>query len=166
MTKPDFFLTISKTKQKITGLSIANDNGDVSQRTDTKPVKKRFTIKNDTGAVLSVTKSRSYRKAIKTNVSPITISKANLQLNDIECGNKKSAAENNDLLHQVIVNVDLIILAPKVLLDYLRPMISNPIPSQSHPHIAVKTTSPINLINLPMTTNNYKRLTMTTNDYQ
>ena len=54
------------------------------------------------------------------------------------------------------------LLAPKVLLDYLRPMISNPIPSQSHPHIAVKTTSPINLINLPMTTNNYKRLTMTT----
>ena len=108
MTKPDFFLTISKTKQKITGLSIANDNGDVSQRTDIKPVKKRFTIKNDTGAVLSVTKSRSYRKAIKTNVSPITISKANLQLNDIECGNKKSAAENNDLLHQVLVSVDLV----------------------------------------------------------
>ena len=115
--------------------------------------------------MLSVIKEH-IRKAVKTNVSPITTSKANLQLNDIECGNKKSAAENNDLLHQVIVNVDLIILAPKVLLDYLRPMISNPIPSQSHPHIAVKTTSPINLINLPMTTNNYKRLTMTTNDYQ
>ena len=108
MTKPDFFLTISKTKQKITGLSIANDNGDVSQGTDIKPVKKRFTIKNDTGAVLSVTKNRSYRKAIKTNVSPITTSKANLQLNDIECGNKKSAAENNDLLHQVLVSVDLV----------------------------------------------------------
>ena len=108
MSKPDFFLTISKAKQKLTGLSIANDNGDVSQRTDIKPVKKRFTIKNDTGAVLSVTKSRSYRKAIKTNVSPIAISKANLQLNDIECGNKKSAAENNDLLHQVLVSVDLV----------------------------------------------------------
>ena len=108
MSNQDFFLTISKAKQKLTGLSIANDNGDVSQRTDIKPVKKRFTIKNDTGAVLSVTKNRSYRKAIKTNVSPITISKANLQLNDIECGNKKSAAENNDLLHQVLVSVDLV----------------------------------------------------------
>ena len=104
MSNQDFFLTISKAKQKLTGLSIANDNGDVSQRTDTKPVK----IKNDTGAVLSVTKSRSYRKAIKTNVSPIAISKANLQLNDIECGNKKSAAENNDLLHQVLVSLDLV----------------------------------------------------------
>ena len=108
MSNQDFFLTISKAKQKLTGLSIANDNGDVSQGTDTKPVKKRFTIKNDTGAVLSVTKNRSYRKAIKTNVSPIAISKANLQLNDIECGNKKSAAENNDLLHQVLVSVDLV----------------------------------------------------------
>ena len=39
MSKPDFFLTISKAKQKLTGLSIANDNGDVSQGTDTKPVK-------------------------------------------------------------------------------------------------------------------------------
>ena len=108
MSNQDFFLTISKAKQKLTGLSIANDNGDVSQGTDTKPVKKRFTIKNDTGSVLSVTKNRSYRKAIKTNVSPITISKANLQLNDIECGNKKSAAENNDLLHQVLVSLDLV----------------------------------------------------------
>ena len=45
---------------------------------------------------------------IEYQVSPITISKANLQLNDIECGNKKSAAENNDLLHQVLVSVDLV----------------------------------------------------------
>ena len=47
------------------------------------------------------------RKPVK-NVSPITMSKANLQLNDIECGNKKSAAENNDFLHQVFVRVNFI----------------------------------------------------------
>ena len=36
----------------------------------------------------------------------------------------------------------LLLLAPKVLLNYLRPMITNPIPSnQYHPHRAIKTTS-------------------------
>ena len=37
----------------------------------------------------------------------------------------------------------LVLLAPKVILDYLRPLITNPIPS--HPHIAVKTTSPLKI---------------------
>merc|ERR1719429_145357 len=42
-------------------------------------------------------------KTLSDQVNSVTkkITEANLQLNDIECGNKKSAAENNDLLHQL-----------------------------------------------------------------
>ena len=45
--------------------------------------------------------------------------------------------------------VRYLLLAPKVLLDYLRSMITiqfiHPIPSQSHPRIAVNTTSPLKM---------------------
>jgi len=42
-------------------------------------------------------------KTLSEQVNVVTkkITEANLQLNDLECGNKKSAAENNDLLHQL-----------------------------------------------------------------
>ena len=65
------------------------------------------------------------------------------------------------------------VLAPKVLLDYLPPMITIPFihpihPIPSHPHIAVKTTSPLKIKSNQsnQSTNDYKWLPMTINDYQ
>merc|ERR1719234_1818509 len=61
--------------------------------------------------VASALDKLSYEKAIaekagktlseQVNVVTKKITEANLQLNDLDCGNKKSAAENNDLLHQL-----------------------------------------------------------------
>jgi chromosome segregation ATPase len=42
-------------------------------------------------------------KTLSEQVNVVTkkITEANLQLNDLDCGNRKSSAENNDLLHQL-----------------------------------------------------------------
>ena len=53
------------------------------------------------------------------------------------------------------------LLAPKVLLEYLWPMITNNYPIQSYPQIALRTTSHDWLIWVDLQTENFERLNLT-----